>query len=300
MIPDRIRALLEERQTARADKDFARADAIRDEVDAAGFIIRDTPAGPVAEPKPSFTRTDPAAIPDVLAEPATLVASVHLLYEGFPDDLARFLDAFERYHADAGTEVVIVDNASSDGDLIEQLAADRARVLHLDRELGWAAARNAGLKTSAGGSVILADLSIEPTGDIITPLRDALADDSVPIAGPFGLVSEDMRSWRDAHGPDADAIEGYLFATRRDLLAGQLINERFRWYRNADIDLSFQVRARAGGAPARIVQVPVVRHTHRGWDALSEDERAHRSKRNHYVFFDRWKDRRDLLLVARG
>ncbi len=41
-----IEALLEDRATARADKDWARADAIRDRIKAAGIEIDDTPSGP--------------------------------------------------------------------------------------------------------------------------------------------------------------------------------------------------------------------------------------------------------------
>ncbi len=41
-----IQALLVDRATARADKDFGRADAIRDRLGAAGIQIEDTPSGP--------------------------------------------------------------------------------------------------------------------------------------------------------------------------------------------------------------------------------------------------------------
>jgi len=41
-----VRALLEERQAARAAKDFATADALRDRIAAAGIEIEDTPEGP--------------------------------------------------------------------------------------------------------------------------------------------------------------------------------------------------------------------------------------------------------------
>jgi cysteinyl-tRNA synthetase len=41
-----VRGLLEQRATARAGKDFAVADAIRDQIKAAGIEIEDTPAGP--------------------------------------------------------------------------------------------------------------------------------------------------------------------------------------------------------------------------------------------------------------
>lgn len=296
------RSLLDERQAARRAKDFARADAIRDELAAGGFVVRDTKDGAVLERAASFTAVDPSAIPTALAGPATCRASVHLLYEGYPGDLERFLRAFDAHHAGSDDEVVVVDNSSDEGEAVEEIVRRhaRARALHLDRPLGWAAARNAGLKTSAGAVVALADLSIEPEGDVLTPFMDALADPDVAVAGPFGLVSDDLRSWRDDPGPDVDAIEGYLLATRREFLARGLITERFKWYRNADIDLSFQLRAAAGDGAARVVPVPVRRHTHRGWNALDEAERARLSKRNHYAFFDRWKHREDLLRVNRG
>jgi cysteinyl-tRNA synthetase len=38
-------ALLAERQAARKGKDYKRADAIRDEVKAKGWVIEDTPGG---------------------------------------------------------------------------------------------------------------------------------------------------------------------------------------------------------------------------------------------------------------
>ncbi len=41
-----VAGLLEERAAARAAKDFAAADAIRDRIEAAGIEIEDTPSGP--------------------------------------------------------------------------------------------------------------------------------------------------------------------------------------------------------------------------------------------------------------
>ncbi len=46
----RIKALLAERELARRDRDFAKADALREELEAAGFMIEDTPTGPVLRP----------------------------------------------------------------------------------------------------------------------------------------------------------------------------------------------------------------------------------------------------------
>ena len=44
--PPEIAKLLEDRQAARKAKDFKRADALRDELKAKGWVIEDTPKGP--------------------------------------------------------------------------------------------------------------------------------------------------------------------------------------------------------------------------------------------------------------
>jgi cysteinyl-tRNA synthetase len=44
-VADTIVALARRRDEARAAKDWATADALRDEITAAGFVVEDTPAG---------------------------------------------------------------------------------------------------------------------------------------------------------------------------------------------------------------------------------------------------------------
>jgi GT2 family glycosyltransferase len=293
-VPPDVERLLSERDAARAAKDFARADALRDEILALGYEVRDAPSGATVEPRATFQRVDPSAIESVLDKPALLGFSIHLLYEAHRADVERFLAGFETHNAGEDVEVVIVDNASDDAEWLESLASERVRVIHLDRELGYASARNAGLKASRGRIVVLADLSVEPAGDILSPLARAFEEDSVGVAGPWGIVSDDMREFNESSGPDVDAIEGYFLATRRELLAKGLLHEKFRWYRHADIDLSFQLRAL--GMRAVIVPIPAVKHTHRGWTSVDEAERTKRSKRNWSIFFDRWKHDQRMLL----
>jgi cysteinyl-tRNA synthetase len=49
-VPAAVQALMEARQQARAEKRWADADGLRAAIEAAGFAVRDTAAGPVAEP----------------------------------------------------------------------------------------------------------------------------------------------------------------------------------------------------------------------------------------------------------
>ena len=143
------------------------------------------------------------------------------------------------------------------------------------------------------------DGSVEAAGDVLGPLEQKLADPGVGIAGPFGIVTHDLREFEEAPAPGpCDAVEGYCLAMRRDVLAEVGgVDERFRWYRTADIDLSFRVKDR--GLRAEVVPVPVIKHEHRMWFETDPVDRGRWSKRNFYRFLDRWRDRWDLVLDPR-
>ncbi|MFP5224973.1 MAG: glycosyltransferase [Actinomycetota bacterium] len=303
MIPRQVTELAEQRQAARAAKEFAEADRLRDQIEAAGFIVTDTPEGPELEPKPRFDRVDPASIQSCLDQPATMRASLQLLHEGHIEDLARFLGALRATTDLSDIETVVVDPATADAEQILELIADvpNGRSVHLDTDPGWGGSRNAGMKTSVGEFIVLADLSIEPKQDLLAPLLEALeADPRLAVTGPIGIVTTDMREWHEAATEVCDAIEGYLFATRRDLLRRiDLIDERFTWYRNADIHLSLRLREEAGGAPAKITPVAFDRHEHRGYAKYPEGKiRDRESRRNYNRVLDRYRNARDLLTGA--
>ena len=167
-------------------------------------------------------------------------------------------------------------------------------VLELEPGTGWAEARNASLVRSLGEVVLVLDGSVEATGDVVGPLAHALEDPAVGIAGPFGIVSDDLREFRESDGPRVDAIEAYLMALRRELLVdGLRFDRKFAFYRSADIELSFRVKSM--GFDALVVPVPVRRHEHRMWSTTPQDIRERLSKRNFYRFLDVWRGREDLL-----
>ena len=49
-VPAELVELARQREEARADRDWSRADALRDQIKAAGYVVEDTPAGPVVRP----------------------------------------------------------------------------------------------------------------------------------------------------------------------------------------------------------------------------------------------------------
>jgi hypothetical protein len=138
-------------------------------------------------------------------------------------------------------------------------------------------------------------------------VADVLADASVAVTGPFGIVSDDLRHFQDpAEGVvEVDAIEGYLLGFRRaDYSARGPLDEHFTFYRNLDIWWSLVLRAGADddAAPraARRLDLPLARHAHRGWASLPDADRDRHSKRNFYRVLDRFRDRPDLLSGAAG
>lgn len=294
---DEAERLARERLEARTARDFARADELRGRIRRLGFEVLDTRDGfdlrPLDAPPPRRAYASSNDVPSVLSERPSHDVTLHWLVEGWPQDVLRGIEAFELHSRPWRVQHVVVEAWDGAAEW-----PDAAEVVPVRPDIGWAAARNAGFRRSRGRVVVVADGSIEPRGDALSPLVRALEEPSIGLTGPFGLVTEDLREFRASSGPDVDAIEGYLMAFRRELLRGGVrFDERFRFYRSADIELSFQIRAM--GLRAVVTEAPVARHEHRTWATTPEDRRAHLSKRNFYRFLDRWRGRRDLLVRRR-
>jgi glycosyl transferase family 2 len=313
-IPSEVLTAAHDRARARADQDWAEADRLRSLIEDAGWRIADrgtdfalTPANPPTLAAEGIVRYGASTdVPSRFDEPATGVATVVIVATDWPDDVARALAGIAAW-APAGTEIVVVaDGPSPDQDS----ALDRAaagdlpvEVVRTSARLGQGAALNVGLRRAGGSIVVVMDASVEPTGDVVTPLARALDDPTVAVAGGWGVASDDLRRFHDAPAGEVDAIEGYLMAFRRaDAAARGPLDERFRFYRNLDLWWSLVLRDEGEvAAPRRAlaVEVPAVRHEHRGWTSLPETERDRLSKRNFYRIIDRFGNRRDLASAAR-
>jgi hypothetical protein len=319
-IPHEIIALADARAMARAGKDWLEADRLRAEIEAAGWRVVDRgfsytlgrahPPDVAIEGELRYGRS--ISVPSRLEEPASGMATVVLIATGWPEDLARALSGL-RSHAPDGTQAVIVADGPSpaqDSALreIESAAVAVAgrlavEVIRTSARLGHAAALNIGIRRAIAPVVIALDTSLEPVGDLVTPLAAALSDPTVAVAGGWGLASGDLRHFVDAPTGDADAIEGVCQAFRRtDAAARGPLDERFRVYRNLDIWWSLVLRDEGEDArPRRAVALPalpIVRHEHRDDESLPPAERDRLSRRNAYRVVDRFGHRTDLLRQA--
>lgn len=306
--PQDVVEAAEARAAARAAKDWPTADWLRDQIEAAGWKVVDAGTSYHLEPAHApdvvteggtrFGRSE--ATPSRFDEPPTGVASVVVVATDHPGDVLRAAAGIVSGAPDGVQLVIVGDGPSEEMDATLDELEPTAEVVRTSSRLGHAAALNVGLRRSLGPIVIFLDPSVEATGDFVTPLVAALEDPSVAVAGPFGLVSDDLRHFDEFPAGDVDAIEGYCLAFRRaDAVARGPLDEGFRFYRNFDIWWSLVLRDGGDGGPHRralaLAGLPLVRHEHRGWTSLKEDEREGLSRRNFYRLLDRFRGREDML-----
>ncbi|MEX0834004.1 MAG: glycosyltransferase [Actinomycetota bacterium] len=291
-VPSDVRALALEREEKRKTKDYQAADDLRDRIREQGFEVVDTPTGTEFESiEPS--KLSHADVEAVLDARPVVDFSVQWVVQGWPEDAVRGIESFQRNAGGRSVQYVVVDAAAP-----ERFSwPDGVEVVALERDFGWAELRNAGLRRATGRMVVVVDGSVEADGDVFGPLESALGDPGIGVCGPFGIVTDDLREFRESDGPEVDAIEGYLMAFRHDVLTpAGLFDEKFKFYRSADIEFSFRVKNE--GLRAVVVPVPLRRHEHRMWASTAPEERDRLSKRNFYRFLDRWRGRTDLTVAG--
>jgi hypothetical protein len=319
--PQEIIDLADARAAARRARDWATADALKDRIEAAGWRVVDTgtmydlgraaPADLVEGDQVRYGSS--ASVPSRFDEPAAGVATVVMVATDWPEDVQRAVGSF-RAHSPAGTQLVIVANGPSEDQaatLVGLAGDDGVEVVWMAARVGHATALNAGIRRAAAPIVIVADTGVEPQGDLVGAVARALEDPGVAVAGPFGIMSDDLRHFGEPGegAVDVDVIEGYALGFRRaDYVARGPLDEHFVFYRNLDIWWSLVLRDQAEDAPddappgraVRVQGVPVLRHAHRGWASLPEAERERLSRKNLYRVLKRFATRRDLLVSQRA
>ena len=328
--PPEIVEAARRRSAAREARDWASADRLRAEIEAAGWMVVDSgtnfrleaehPPDVVDGEVVRYGRSE--AVPSRFGEPDDGVATVVIVGEADADEVIRAVAGVRRA-VPTGVSLVVVANgmgSTAEGEVeravspeVEQGAAPGVEVatspfelVRTSARLGRATAVNIGLRRSTGSVVIVLDPGIEAEGDLVTPLVRALGDPAVAVVGPLGFASADLRRFDEvvAPGPSpipAAAIAGSLMAFRRaDAAARGPLDEQFRVARNLDIWWSLVLRDEGEDRSPRralvVPNLPLHPDEDRGGSLAGSAERERLAKRSYYRVLDRFGRRLDLAV----
>jgi cysteinyl-tRNA synthetase len=310
LIPEIIKTHNIKRQTLRASQKFQDSDKLRSLISFDGFIVQDDLEQSTIRPKTYLERiqskwpsiSSPKEIKSNIDNPSNLEYTFILNAYGYKEDIQRCVESIARYAVPDTYEVIVIDNGSTDGtgDYLESFngSPSSTTVIHCDHVLGDAAAKNIGLKLGQGKYIVILDASAELTGEIDSSIQENFSKhQNLGILGPFGLKSDDMQHFHEEveSGP-ADAMQGYCMIFPRALVTkAGMMRECFRFYRNLDIDFSFQIKNSDYSIWADST-IPIIRHEHRQWTELDDNQRDELSVKNFGRFLKKWGTRHDLLL----
>ncbi len=302
-IPADILALSHERDALRRRGQYARADALRRQIEEAGYAIKDNPHGahlvilPSIEVDGNVYRTA-HQLPSLLDDADRCTFSVNILARNSFEQTRRCFESILRFAENSDIEIILVDNASQDelGPWLATLQEQRLRILRTTRPLGEAEARNIGLKQSRGRYILLLDTRVELTGDVFAPLEKTLSDDRIGVTGLHGLRTDDLRHFEESEQLEVEVVDGLCLAFRRKLLetVGSF-DERYRFPHYMDVDFNFAVR-NSGAQVVVTPNLPVICHPVLQDANLSDAERTRLMRRNFYRYLAKWGERDDLLI----
>lgn len=292
--PDSVIELAKARQAARANKDFALADSLRDQIFAAGFEIADVASGFELTPKSRYPIIE--KFRDL--KPFALHAhdlTVLLVIDGFIDDAITCINSIKA-NSDCNIAVLSIGPAGALVDAIDQ----RTALVEI-AESGYGEAVNALLKNVDSKYVVLMDPSTTFTGDPITPVIAELnKGEFVAVGWKGGLVNlaDDWRSTDDKGDGEVDVLFSYFLAVDRvAALEVGGINQRAIYYRNADIE--FSLKLRHGMGHLLQMQLPLEQGRHHGYHDADPQYRELQSKKNYDRILERFRGKEAILSPRR-
>ncbi len=310
-VGEEVAASVRERDSLRQQRTWDAADSMRASLSSDGYVVQDAPGGSRVRPKTPMERrserwdsvSSSREVPSRLHEPSQYDFTFILNAYGYSEDVRRCVNGMLRHSEGHSAEIIVIDSGSTDGtgEMLEQMQRENEnlRVIHCDHVIGDAASKNIGIKQSLGKHIVIVDGSAEIVGEILGPVSQRLSDPTIGIFGPYGLTTDDMQHFHEevAQG-EADAMQAYCMAFRREAVSTVgLMREVFRFYRNLDIDYCFQFKDK-GYRVVADSSLPLVRHEHRQWTELDDNQRDELSRKNFGRFLKRWGSRPDLLITA--
>jgi hypothetical protein len=293
--PDSVHELAIARQAARAEKNFALSDQLRDEIAAQGFEVVDVAGGYELRPKKRFPVYESTRdIRPINSGKFEITAAI--IVEGFHEDAITCIKSIKAHSQCAITVLVI----GEPGDLVNELDA-RTSLVQVNENFGWGENANALLRNITSDYVIVLDPSTTFTGDAVTPVLEELKKrDFVAVGWRGGLVNleDDWRSTDDKGPGEVDVLFSYFIAMHReDALAARGFSNRAVFYRNADIEFSLNLRHSNG----RLLQMdlPLEQGRHHGYHDSDPEYRDAQSKKNYDRILERFRGKTAILSPRR-
>lgn len=286
--------LAQERLDARAEKDFAKADQLRDQIAALGFEVIDVAGGFEFRAKERFPTY--ASTRDIKAIKVNGDIAIAMIVDGFTADAAETVRTIKAHCQTPIVALVTGDPA----ELIEEIDL-QFQLIAITENFGWGENANALLKNISSKFLVIMDPSTRFTGDAMAPVLAELSKGEFSAVGwRGGLVNteDEWRSVDDKGAGEVDVLFSYFLAFNcADATNAGGFNNRAIYYRNADIEFSLRLRHSNG----RLLQMdlPLEQARHHGYYDTDEQFREIQSKKNYDRILERFRGKSAILSPRR-
>ena len=293
--PDSVHELAKARLAARAERNFALSDQLRDEIAALGFEVVDVAGGYELRTKKRFPTYESTR--DIRPiNSGKFEITVAMIIDGFHEDAVTTIKTIKE-HSQCAIAILVVGDP---GVLVNELDS-RTSLVQLTEDFGWGESANALLRNVTSEFIVIMDPSTRFIGDAISPvLAELKKREFVAVGWRGGLVNleDDWRSVDDKGAGEVDVLFSYFLAMHReDALAARGFSNRALYYRNADIEFSLNLRHSNG----RLLQMdlPLEQDRHHGYHDTDAEYRDAQSKKNYDRILERFRGKTAILSPRR-
>ena len=293
--PDSVHDLAKARLAARAERNFALSDQLRDEIAAQGFEVVDVAGGYELRPKKRFPTYESTR--DIRPiNSGKFEITVAMIIDRFHEDAVTTIKTIKE-HSQCAIAILVVGDP---GVLVDELDS-RTSLVQLTEDFGWGESANALLRNVTSEFIAIMDPSTRFTGDAIAPVLAELKNrEFVAVGWRGGLMNleDEWRSVDDKGAGEVDVLFSYFIAMHReDALAVRGFSNRALYYRNADIEFSLNLRQSNG----RLLQMdlPLEQDRHHGYHDTDPEYRDAQSKKNYDRILERFRGKTAILSPRR-
>ncbi len=293
--PENLYELGRARQAARADKNFALADQLRDQIAQAGYEIVDVVDGFELHAKSLIqVFADIQKLKNLPKSDRTI--TVAMIVNGFHEDAIISVNSIK---AHSSAEILVL--ATQSADELSSIVDSHTHVIQLEKDPGWGECANAALRIISTPFAVIMDPSTTFTGDAITPVLQELKKKVFAAVGWRGgliNIEDQWRSVDDKGAGEVDVLFSYFLALDKDaaIQAGGF-NARAIYYRNADIEFSLRLKHASGHLLQ--MDLPLEQGRHHGYYDTEESFRDAQSKKNYDRILERFRGKEAILSPRR-